>query len=75
MIQPPAAGRTDDLFAGQDARAEPLMRTLDAINARMGAGTLRLAAGGIKPTWGMRRQRLSATSTTRIADLPQAWAL
>jgi DNA polymerase V len=51
------------------------MHTLDAINARMGAGTLRFAAGGIKPTWGMRRQRLSPTSTTRIADLPQAWAL
>ena len=75
VIQSPAAGRTDDLFASQDARAEPLMHTLDAINARMGAGTLRLAAGGIKPTWGMRRQRLSATSTTRIADLPQALAL
>lgn len=75
VIQPPEAGRTEDLFASQDARAEPLMRTLDAINARMGAGTLRLAAGGIKPTWGMRRQKLSATATTRLADLPQAWAL
>ena len=75
VVQPPDAGRTEDLFAAPDARAEPLMRTLDAINARMGPGTLRLAAGGTKPTWGMRRQRMSAAYTTRIKDLPQVLAL
>ena len=73
-VQPPAAGRMDDLLAGHDGRAEPLMRTMDAINARMGAGTLRLAACGIEPAWGMRRERLSAVSTTRMSALPQVLA-
>lgn len=50
-----------------------LMQTLDAINARWGAGTLRVLAEGTKqstPGWKMRRQRLSPAYTTRGDELP-----
>ena len=50
------------------------MRTLDAINSRMGAGTLRLAGAGIDPAWAMNRGRLSPAYTTRLGELPQACA-
>ncbi|PLK48300.1 DUF4113 domain-containing protein [Uliginosibacterium sp. TH139] len=49
------------------------MQTLDAINARWGAGTLRVLAEGDKqntPAWRMRRQRLSPAYTTRGDEPP-----
>ena len=73
-IQPRDSGWTADLLAAPDARSAPLMRTLDAINARMGAGTLRLAGAGIDPAWAMNRGRLSPAYTTRLGELPQACA-
>jgi len=73
-IQPRDTGWTADLLAAPDTRSAPLMRTLDAINGRMGAGTLRLAGAGIDPAWAMNRGRLSPAYTTRLGELPQACA-
>ncbi len=73
-IQPRDTGWTADLLAAPDTRSAPLMRTLDAINSRMGAGTLRLAGAGIDPAWAMNRGRLSPAYTTRLGELPQACA-
>ena len=73
-IQPRDTGWTADLLASPDARSAPLMQTLDAINGRMGAGTLRLAGAGLDPTWAMNRGRLSPAYTTRLGELPQACA-
>ncbi len=73
-IHPRDTGWTADLLAAPDTRSAPLMRTLDAINSRMGAGTLRLAGAGIDPAWAMNRGRLSPAYTTRLGELPQACA-
>jgi len=61
---------TDDLFAlTQPKRCEQLMNTLDSINARWGRGTLRAATVPIAPDWGMRREFMSQSYTTRMDQL------
>ncbi len=47
-----------------------LMQVLDGLNGRYGADTLFVAAQGINPKWGMRRQLLSPQYTTRWQDIP-----
>ena len=64
-----------DLFAPPDPRSRPLMQTLDAINARMGASTLRLAGAGLDPVWAMSRGWLTPAYTTRLTGLPQVFAV
>lgn len=64
-----------DLFSNtaDTQRSAELMQTLDAINARWGAGTLRVSAegDGLKvPEWRMRRNNLSPAYTTNGAQLP-----
>jgi len=61
---------TDDLFAeAPPLAAERLMSVWDAINARWGRGTLHLARVPGHPQWGMRREMLSQSYTTRIDQL------
>ncbi|MBF7142740.1 DUF4113 domain-containing protein [Pseudomonas sp. hsmgli-8] len=61
---------THDLFAlTQPKKFEQLMNTLDSINARWGRGTLRAAAVPIAPDWGMRREFMSQSYTTRVDQL------
>jgi len=55
-------------------RREALMAVVDQLNRRYGRGTVQWAACGLQPQWAMRRSRLSRTTTTRIAELPVAWA-
>ena len=55
-------------------RREALMAVVDQLNRRYGSGTVQWAACGLQPQWAMRRSRLSRTTTTRIAELPVAWA-
>ena len=59
-----------DLFAAPENPA--VMQTLDAINHRFGAGTIRLAAEAPidQPGWQMRQDRRSPRYTTRWRDLP-----
>jgi len=74
-IRPLAAGWTGDLLTDRDpGRSAALMRTLDTINARMGASTLRLASEGTSQDWAMHRSKLSGACTTQLGELPQAWA-
>ncbi len=58
----------------EQRRREALMTTIDGLNHRFGRGTVQWAACGLQPTWRMRRERLSRAATTRIGDIPTAWA-
>ncbi|MDI3358527.1 MULTISPECIES: translesion error-prone DNA polymerase V subunit UmuC [unclassified Pseudomonas] len=61
---------TDDLFAvSQPAEATRIMAVLDQINGRWGRGTLRTASVPSNPDWGMRREMISQSFTTRIDEL------
>jgi len=67
-----------DLFSlSSESAAGPskhLMQTLDQINAKLGRGTLRLAAEGLKQNWRPRANYPSPRYTTRWTDLPIAHA-
>lgn len=61
---------TDDLFAvSQSAEARRVMTVLDQINERWGGGTLRSASVPIDPDWGMRREMMSQSYTTKLNQL------
>lgn len=61
---------TDDLFAAsQPAEATRVMTVLDQINGRWGRGTLRSASVPACPEWGMRREMMSQSFTTRLSQL------
>lgn len=61
---------TQDLFAQiQPQAAEKVMGVLDRINQRWGSGTLRAASVPADPAWGMRREMMSSSFTTRIDQL------
>jgi len=66
-----------DLFETGDGRERVahLMEVIDRVNARMGAGTLRYAATGIRPRpWHMRRQHTSPAFTTSWHELAEVRA-
>lgn len=61
---------TDDLFAtSQPAESTRVMAVLDLINERWGRGTLRSASVPDNPAWGMRREMMSQSFTTRLDQL------
>jgi len=61
---------TDDLFAiSQPTEATRVMAVLDEINGRWGRGTLRAASVPSNPDWGMRREMMSQSYTTRVDQL------
>lgn len=61
---------TEDLFSiSQPAATEKVMCVLDAINSRWGRGTLRVASVPTDPEWGMRREMMSQSFTTRVDQL------
>ena len=61
---------TDDLFAeSQPETSQRLMGVLDQINGRWGRGTLRTGSVPAEPDWGMRRELMSRSYTTRIDQL------
>lgn len=61
---------TDDLFAAtQPAASEKVMAVLDAVNAKWGRGTLRPGIVPPTPAWGMRREMMSQSFTTRLDQL------
>lgn len=64
---------TDDMFAiTQPAASERVMTVMDEINARWGRGTLRPGGVPATPDWGMRREMMSPSYTTR---LDQIWTV
>ena len=61
---------TEDLFAAtQPGASTKLMGVLDEINQRWGRGTLRSASVPSNPDWGMRREMMSQSYTTRLDQL------
>ena len=61
---------TDDLFAvSQPKEATKIMAVLDQINDRWGRGALRAARVPSHPHWGMRREMMSQSFTTRLDQL------
>jgi DNA polymerase V len=61
---------TDDLFAvSQPMEATRVMAVLDQINGRWGSGTLRAASVPTNPAWGMRREMMSQSYTTKLDEL------
>jgi DNA polymerase V len=61
---------THDLFAtSQPADVTKLMAVLDQINVRWGRGTLRSASVPAEPDWGMRREMMSQSFTTKLDQL------
>jgi len=61
---------TEDLFAAsQPGSSTKLMGVLDEINQRWGRGTLRAASVPTNPEWGMRREMMSQSYTTRLDQL------
>lgn len=64
----------DLLSPGQSARGDALMNTLDAINRKLGRGTLFVAGQGIERPWTMRQQHRSPQYTTRWGDVPRVRA-
>jgi DNA polymerase V len=61
---------TDDLFAhSEPAMADKVMSVLDEINGRWGKGVLRVASVPAAPDWGMRRDLMSQSYTTKVNQL------
>jgi DNA polymerase V len=58
----------------EQQRRAALMQSIDGLNRRYGRGTVQWAACGLAPGWMMRREKLSRAATTRLNDLPTAWA-
>lgn len=59
-----------DLFSEtQNHRSDALMTTLDAINAKMGNGTLRFAGEGFEAGWRMKQRLRSPRYTTQFSEL------
>ena len=57
----------------EEERREALMRALDAVNRKMGSGTLRPASTGVGDSpWQMRRERTSPRATTEWSELAKA---
>jgi len=60
-----------DFFCmGQPLASEKVMSALDTINQKYGAGTVFIAAQGIRKPWTMRQHFKSPAYTTRWEDLP-----
>lgn len=54
------------------AKSDSMMRVMDAINRKMGQGSVTVAASGVKQCWAMRRERKSPNYTTEWDELPVA---
>lgn len=54
----------------EQAKSDSLMHVMDAINQRMGQGSVTIAASGIRQCWSMRRERKSQNYTSDWAELP-----
>lgn len=57
----------------EQAKSDSMMRVMDAINRKMGQGSVTVAASGIRQRWAMRRERKSPSYTTEWSELPVAW--
>lgn len=65
--EPPVTEPVDDTVTGRRARLDAVM---DEINRKIGRGTVRPAAVGIKQAWSMRQDRRSPRYTTHYKEIP-----
>ena len=56
----------------EQERSDGLMHVMDAINRKMGQGSVSIAASGIRQRWAMKRERKSPNYTTDWKELPVA---
>lgn len=54
------------------AKSDILMQVMDAINQKMGKGSVTVAASGVRQRWAMRREQMSPNYTTDWNELPEA---
>jgi len=60
-----------DFFAKNFSESkENLMGVLDAVNNKMGRGTMKLASEGFKKPWRMKQSNKSPNYTTQWNDIP-----
>ncbi|MDP2804801.1 MAG: DUF4113 domain-containing protein [Gallionellaceae bacterium] len=55
------------------AKSDKMMNVMDAINIKMGKGSLTTAASGARQRWAMRRESKSSNYTTDWDEMPVAW--
>lgn len=60
----------DEPMAGNGRDPQALMQTIDALNARFGRGTVKLAGAGLAQEWRHRPERLTPAYTTDWNQLP-----
>jgi DNA polymerase V len=56
----------------EQKKSDSLMHVMDAINHKMGQGSVGIAASGVKQRWAMRRESKSPNYTTSWDELPVA---
>lgn len=59
-----------DCFSRDPGKSAAPMEAMDAINARFGRETLRIASTGIAQPWCARQQQISPRCATRIDEIP-----
>ena len=67
----PAAGIQADMFSSMqpDSKSERLMNAMDAINRKMGKGSMKMASEGLNKPWAMKQERKSQCYTTDWDEL------
>ncbi len=58
-----------NMFYNQDPKHQPLMQTIDYLNAKYAKHKIKLASQDLQRTWKMRQERLSPRYTTNINDI------
>lgn len=57
------------LFSGENPKHAPLLKVMDALNAKYKDSTVKLACQDPKRTWKMKQEKLSPSYTTKLADI------
>jgi DNA polymerase V len=65
----PEDGFQMDLFDVKNPKHQPLMQSIDTLNAKFKGNKVKLASQDLKRTWKMRQERLSPRYTTNINDI------
>jgi len=55
----------------EQAKSDSMMHVMDAINRKMGSGSMTLVASGVRKRWAMRRDQKSPNYTTEWDELPE----
>lgn len=58
-----------NLFFASDQRHQPLMRTIDLLNARFGQQKIRLGGQDLQRIWKMNQYKLSPSYTTNLSEV------